>query len=99
MNFRGISLGFWACMWIVSTANADSGLGQVILQNETSESYDLWLDGHYVCTALPHIECLAAATAGNHMLTVQQRTLIIYNMMFELGDGGIYTYTVMQPPQ
>ena len=98
MKFRGVAVALWACVLVVSTADAQPGLGQVILQNETSQSYDLWIDGHYVCTALPHIECLAAATAGNHMLTVQQRTTIIYNLTFELGDGGIYTYTVMHPP-
>ncbi|MGB8362910.1 MAG: hypothetical protein ACLQUZ_06310 [Rhizomicrobium sp.] len=98
MKFRGIAVALWVCVLAVSAANAQSGLGQVILQNETSQSYDLWIDGHYVCTALPHIECLSAATAGNHMLSVQQGPTIIYNLMFELGDGGIYTYTVTRPP-
>lgn len=67
--------------------------GQVIFQNQTTKNYDLWIDGKYACTAPARLECIAPAAAGSHMLTIQQGVMIYNESVFELLDGGIYTYT------
>ena len=68
-------------------------VGQVIFQNQTNQNYDLWIDGKYACTAPPRLECIAPAAAGSHMLTIQRGVMIYNESVFELLDGGVYTYT------
>lgn len=86
-----------ALLAVASMAKAQTGYGQITLQNDTSVTLDLYVDGNYGCRALPNLACTTSALAGEHNLTAQAtdgRSAVQPGVVVE--SGGSYTWTVAE---
>lgn len=90
-------IGAVALLASAGAATAQTGYGQITLQNNTSVTLDLYVDADYGCRALPNLACTTSATAGEHNLTAQStdgRSVVYPGVVVE--SGGSYTWTVSE---
>ncbi len=78
-------------------ALGQSGWGQVTLENRTSVTMDLYVDGNYGCRALAGLICTTMVTAGVHNLVGQTTDGRAASQPgVEVASGGTFTWSVSE---
>jgi hypothetical protein len=84
-------------MTAATGALAQSGYGQVVLDNQMSVTVDLSVDGRYGCRALARLNCTTQEVIGYHVLTAtasdgRSTQQIVENLL----QGEVYTFRVWE---
>ncbi len=75
---------------------AGTGYGQVTLQNNTSLTLDLYVDGNYGCRTLMNLMCTTQVPAGTHTLEARGPNGESASTPVTLGEGDSVTWTVTE---
>ena len=74
---------------------SQEGWGQVVLQNNTPYTGDIYIDGNYGCRAFGNgSSCTTQVRVGSHSLFVKIADGQSASEDFDLSQGQVYTYTI-----
>lgn len=95
---RGIStsLTVLGLVLLATSVEAQSGYGQVTMENRTSATLDLYVDGGYGCRALRGLFCTTQVRAGPHTITAKATDGRETSTQIELRAGESLTWTVTE---
>lgn len=88
-------LGTLAVIMTPTIVLAQDGYGQVSLNNQTSSTADLYVDGVYACRALSRLFCTTQVRVGMHNLEAKLtdgRSTTQNDVVVE--QGGVRTFTI-----
>jgi hypothetical protein len=91
-----IFLSTLALIMIQTTAPAQEGWGQITLNNKSSSTADMYVDGAYGCRALSGLFCVAQVRVGVHNLeakTTQGRSVVANGV--RVAQGEVRTFTIL----
>lgn len=74
----------------------ETGWGQITLNNQTSITLDLFVDGHYACRALAGMICTSQEREGNHLCTAQGESGRAGPFPCPVKSGESFTWTVAE---
>ena len=78
-------------------AAAQSGYGQVVLDNQMSVTVDLYVDGRYGCRALSRLTCTTQEYTGYHVLRAEASDGRSLEQIIEnLQQGEVYSFRVWE---
>ena len=78
----------------LSVAAAQTGWGQIQMDNRTAVTLDLYVDGNYGCRALSNLACTTQARAGYHDLEARGPNGRRVTDSVTLNAGRTYTLVV-----
>jgi hypothetical protein len=80
----------------VIAGDAQTGYGQIVLQNNTSVTLDLFVDGRNSCRALRNLTCTTQERAGFHTLAAQAPDQRSAQATVDLQSGQVVTWTISE---
>jgi hypothetical protein len=91
-----VLLGIGVAVSLVSSgADAqEAGHGQIILNNQTSMTLDMRVDGRQACQSAANLTCTSEQKAGGHMLAAFHEGRLVAQMGMVLKEGATWTWTV-----
>src|SRR5271169_4018225 len=80
----------------VITVDAQSGYGQIVMENHTHVTLDLYVDGRNSCRALANLSCTTQEHVGFHQLAAVASDGRNISNSVHLQQGAVITWTISE---
>ncbi|HLL28064.1 MAG TPA: hypothetical protein VKT73_10535 [Xanthobacteraceae bacterium] len=80
----------------VVTGDAQTGYGQIVLENHTSVTLDLYVDGRNSCRALSNLSCTTQEHVGFHQISAVASDGRNASNAVNLEQGQVVTWTISE---